>query len=128
MDPIADMLTRIRNASAVGRESLSMPYSDLKNAIAELLMRDGWIGAVAKTGKKTKRRLEITLQYKEGQPVISGIRRISTQAKRMYIGWKQLHPVRQGYGMMALSTPKGLLTNVEARKMKVGGEMLLEIW
>lgn len=128
MDPIADMLTRIRNANAVGRETLSIPFSDLKNAIAELLTREGWVAGVAKAGKKTKRRLEITLKYNSGRPVISGIRRISTQAKRVYAGWRELRPVRQGYGIAILSTPRGLLTNTEARKMKVGGEILLEVW
>ena len=83
MDPIADMLTRIRNANAVGRETLSIPFSDLKNAIAELLTREGWVAGVAKAGKKTKRRLEITLKYNSGRPVISGIRRISIQAKKV---------------------------------------------
>lgn len=128
MDPVADMITRIRNASAVARETLSMPFSELKGAVADILVREGWLAEASKSGKKAKRRLELTLKYDAGRPVISGIRRVSAQSKRMYAGWRDLRPVRQGYGTAVLSTPKGLVTNTEARKMKVGGEVLLEIW
>jgi len=126
MDPIADMLTRIRNASAAHNTATVIPYSKIKYAIAEILAREGWIESVGKYAKKGKRQFDIALDEKN-RP-LSGVRRISKPSKRIYRGWQELRPVRQGYGMSVISTPKGLLTDKEARKSKVGGEVLLEIW
>ena len=124
------MLTHIRNASAVQHASVSVWFSRLTYAIAEVLAREGWIGDLSKHGKKMKKRFDIILLYAPdgGAPVITGIRRVSTSTKRIYRGWKELRPIKQGYGMAIVSTPQGLLTNKEARKLKVGGEVLLEVW
>lgn len=128
-DPIADMLTRIRNASAAGNPTVGISHSQLAFAIAEILLREKWIGDVAKQqGKKTKKGFEVTLKYSGAAPTITGIRRISKPGKRVYKGWRELRPVRQGYGMAIISAPRGLLTDQEARKSKTGGEVLLEIW
>lgn len=128
MDPIADMLTHIRNASAAGNPSASVSYSRLNQAIAEALMQNGWIAEVTTRGKKTKKAIEIVLKYADGVPTISNIKRISKLGKRIYKGWRELRSVRQGHGMALLSTPAGLLTDSEARKRKAGGEVLLEVW
>ncbi|MDO8557740.1 MAG: 30S ribosomal protein S8 [bacterium] len=128
MDPIADLLTCIRNANAVGNPVAVIPFSKLSFAIAEVLAHKKWIDGVTKPGKKAKKTLEIALKYSGKTPAITGVRRISKLGKRVYKGWKTLRPVRQGYGMALISTPQGLLTDTEARKLKVGGEVLLEIW
>lgn len=128
MDPIADMITRIRNAAAVRALSARVVFSKLIHDIAAVLQREGWVGEITRQGKKGNGVLEVVLQYAGGAPVIGGIRRISKSSRRIYRGWRELRPVRQGYGMAILSTPQGLLTDREARKRKIGGEILLEIW
>lgn len=128
MDPISDMLTSIRNASAVGNPTATIPFSRPSFAIAEVLVREKWIAGAAKQGKKPGKTFDITLKYSGKVPAITGIRRVSKPGKRVYKGWKLLRPVRQGYGMSLITTPKGLFTDKEARKSKVGGEVLLEIW
>ena len=128
MDPIADMLTRIRNASAVKNPTVITLCSGVTQAIADILQREGWVQGVVKHVKKTKRTLEITLAYTKDEPVITGVRRISKPSRRVYKGWRELRSVRQGYGIAIISTPKGLLTDREARKQKTGGEVLFEVW
>ncbi len=129
MDVIGDMLTKIRNAQAVQKETVLIPYSKLKMEIAKILLREKYIKEINRRGKKNKKSVELTLLYdKSGEGAIKHISRISKPSCRVYLPIKKIKPVRQGYGMMLLSTPKGLLTNREAKKEGVGGEVLCKIW
>ncbi len=129
MDVIADMLTKIRNAQAVKKETVIIPYSKLKMEIAKALLKCDYIKEINRRGKKNKKTIELTLSYDEsGKPAISHIARISKPSRSVYLSLKEIKPVRQGQGIILLSTPKGILTNKEAVKEKVGGEVIAEIW
>ena len=128
MDPIADMLTKIKNAQAVGKKTVSFPFSSVKYNIARILEREEFIEYAKKRGKKTKRIL-VRLKYQEvGKPRIHDIKRISKPGRRIYLKSKDIYSPKSGYGLLIISTPKGVLTSKEARKMKTGGEVLCEIW
>jgi len=127
-DPIADMLTRIRNAQAVDHKTVVMPFSKLKLNLAEILVKEGLIKKVTPQGRKTRKVIEIELKYKEGQPAISVLKRISKPGRRLYIKKSEIRPIRQGFGLSIISTPQGLMTNAEARKKGLGGEIMCEIW
>lgn len=123
------MLTKIKNAQAVKKETVSVPYSKLKMEIAEILAREKFIKKAEKKGKKNKKVIDVVLAYnKETNPAISHIVRVSRPSQRIYSPFKKLKPARQGFGLRILSTSKGVLTDKEARKQKVGGEMLCEVW
>lgn len=124
-DPIADLLVRLQNASRVGKTEVSMPLSRMRFAVAQILAREGYVGSV-ENGKKTA--LNITLAYKNGRPAINGTKRISKPSRRMYLGVRDLRPVKRGHGLLVLSTPQGLMTGKEAKEKRVGGEALFEIW
>jgi len=128
MDPVANMLTSIRNAQAAKKDTISVPFSDLNYEIAGILARNNFIGKVDKKGRKSKKFIDIVLKYENDSPRISGLRKISKPGQRIYKRYKELRPVRGGYGMAVVSTPKGLMTNQEARKQKLGGELICEIW
>jgi small subunit ribosomal protein S8 len=127
-DPIADMLAQIRNAGNARKESLVLPYSKLRFAVASLLLKNGYVKSIVKKGKKVVKTMELGLVYNDGKPHVTGTKRISKSSCRVYVGVKDIKPVRHGYGLLVLSTPKGLLTGNEARKMKIGGEALFKIW
>ena len=127
-DPIGDMLTRIRNAQAVHRQTVSVPFSRLKQEIAAVLKVEGFISEFEKKGRGVHKRLEIALVYGEESPRIAGTRRVSTPGQRNYLSYRKLFPVANGYGIAVLSTPKGVMSDKEARKQKVGGEIFFEIW
>lgn len=134
-DPITDMINRIKNAQAVFHETVEMPFSNLKYEIAQILEKEGLVKKVEKKGKTVKRTLEIALKYQKAEgsgsaqiAAISGFRRISKPGQRLYIQNKDINRVRDGHGFSIISTPKGLLTNREARKQKVGGEIMCEVW
>jgi small subunit ribosomal protein S8 len=127
-DPISDMLNRIRNAQAVLKETVDIPFSDLKHEIAKILEKKGFVAKVEKKGKKVRRTVEVTLKYDAKQPAISGLKRISKPGQRIYKNAKEIKPVKGGYGMAVISTSKGLMTDKEARKKKLGGEIICEIW
>lgn len=130
MDPIAHMLTLIRNAQAVKKPSVIVPFSKIKLALLEILKQEGFVVAVHQTGRvPADKKLEIVLRYNEqGQPAITNIKRISKVSQRVYLKYKQLQRVRQGFGVAVVSTPKGLMTNEEARKQHVGGEIICEVY
>ncbi|MBX4192263.1 30S ribosomal protein S8 [Candidatus Parcubacteria bacterium] len=123
-DPISDLLVRLQNASRVRKTSIVVPFSRMKLAIAEILAREGYVGEIDK--KKTE--LAIPLLYKNGQPAITGVKRISKPSRRMYIGVRDVHPVKRGTGLLVLSTPAGVVSGKEAKVKRVGGEVLFEIW
>ncbi len=128
MDPIADMIIRLKNAAMVGKAVVLVPHSNLKLSIAALLQREGFVGSVARKGKRGRKQLEITLRYDEKTPRLTGVRRVSKLSRRVYIGVRELKPVKRGFGRLILSTPEGILTGEEARKARVGGEALFQIW
>ena len=127
-DPIGDMLAQIRNAGAVHKTSLSLPFSKLRYAVATALVKQGYIESVAKKGKKVVKTMEIGLLYVNDKPRISGAARLSRPSRRVYFSVKDIKPIRHGYGTLMLSTPTGILSGNEARKTKVGGEALFKIW
>jgi small subunit ribosomal protein S8 len=133
-DPIADMLTRIRNALLVGRPVVTVPKSKLKLAIAQLLKEEGFIEDLSEVeGKRAHGgTLRITLKYvgerRERKSVISGLERVSRPGRRVYVGRREIPWVRSGLGIAILSTPKGLMTDARARQLGVGGEILCRIW
>lgn len=128
-DPIADLINQIKNAGAVKKAAVSVPFSNFKLSIAEKLKDAGFVKAVEKKGKKVKKTLDITLKYgDDGKAHIQGVKRVSTPGQRIYRGFKDIIPVKYGFGSLILSTPKGIMTDKEAKKEKVGGEALFQIW
>lgn len=140
-DPIADMLTRIRNAQAIMKPEVVMPYSKFKHAIADILLKEGWISGVEKLtdakgikrGGKSKKTpidvaLRVQIKYENNRPKISNIQRVSKPGHRVYASKTELPYVRSGYGIAIISTSQGLMTNIEARKKGFGGEVLCEIY
>lgn len=128
MDHIADMITRIKNAGDVGKEVISFPYSKIKYEIANLLQKEGYLKSVSKKGKKITKFIEVGLAYDEGASKIHGVERVSKLSKRVYQKKTDIRPVKYGAGLIVLTTPKGVLTGVQARKEGVGGEALFKIW
>lgn len=129
MDTIADMLTTIRNAQAVKKETVKFPYSKIKFNLAKLLENEGFISNVEAKGVNKKMVITASLKYREnGQPQITNLRRLSKPGQRLYVSYKDVRSVKGGYGKVILSTPKGLLTGDEAKKQKVGGEFICEVW
>ena len=125
-DPIADFLTRLRNASMARKDSVVVPASNMTRALSAVLEREGYIAGVDKQQKTNT--LSITLSYKNGRANIGGAKRISKPSRRMYMGVHDIKPVKRGHGLLVLSTPEGILTGKEAREKKVGGEAMFEIW
>ena len=123
-DPIADMLTRIRNAQMVQKVSVVMPASKLKTAIAEVLKSEGYIDDFAIRGEPTKPQLEIALKYYAGKPVIEHIERVSRPGLRVYKGRHDIPNVKNGLGVAIVTTPKGVMTDRKARQAGIGGEVL----
>lgn len=123
-DPIADMLTRIRNAQAVQKTSVAMPSSKLKVAIANVLKDEGYIDTYAITGDAAKPVLNVTLKYYAGRPVIERIERVSKPGLRVYKGRHEIPQVLNGLGVAIISTPQGVMTDRKARANGVGGEVI----
>lgn len=128
-DPVADLINRLKNAGAIKQASISIPFSNLKLAIAEKLKDAGYVKTIEKKGKKVKKTLDIVIAYdNSGEPKIRGVKRVSKPGRRLYRSVTEIVPVRYGHGSLILSTPSGIKTDKEARKEKVGGEALFEIW
>ncbi|HKX13208.1 MAG TPA: 30S ribosomal protein S8 [bacterium] len=128
-DPIADMLTRIRNAVTARHEVVEIPASKMKIAVAELLKEEGFIRDFHVVEYKNQGKILVTLKYRgKNQSCIIGLRRLSKPGCRRYVGYQEIQPVLNGLGVAILSTPKGVLTDKKARELKVGGELLLSIW
>lgn len=128
MDKIGDMLVTIKNGGNAGKSSVQVPYSGYKMNIARALFQEGYIKAYAQKDTPTGSVLEIDILYtKDKRPRITEIQRISKPSRRLYMNVKNIHPVKQGYGAMFLSTPKGILAGDKARKQNVGGEILFKI-
>jgi len=127
MDPIADMLTCVRNANMVLKEDVDIPHSKIKEGIARILKREGYIEEFGVEGD-AKKRLKIKLRYQSRKGVIEGLKRISRPGLRQYVSADEVPRVLGGIGTAILSTSRGILTGVEARKENVGGEVLCHIW
>lgn len=118
----------MKNASRASRDVVVVPYSNIKFSIAECLVKEGYLSHVLKKTKKGFLVLELGLVYIDGTPKISGTERVSKSSRRVYKGVKEIKPTRNGYGLTVFSTPKGILTDKQARKEMVGGEALFKIW
>ncbi|HEY4512742.1 MAG TPA: 30S ribosomal protein S8 [Candidatus Paceibacterota bacterium] len=140
-DTIANLIIKIKNAGNAGKESISAPNSNLTSSILTLLEKEGYIKSFSKkaqlashsdllhVGEKAIKFIDIEIAYdEEKKPKIEGVERISKLSRRVYTAAKNIRPVRSGYGMLVLSTPKGIVSDTEARKLKVGGEVLFKIW
>jgi small subunit ribosomal protein S8 len=128
-DPIAELLTRIRNAAHARHAEVEVPHSRLREAVARVLAAEGFLQSVNVTGEGYKRKLAMGLRYSEDrQPVIRGLQRVSRPGLRRYAGCDDMPKIRAGLGINVLSTPLGVMTDREARRKKVGGEVLLAVW
>ena len=128
-DPVADMLPRIRNARSAKHETVDVPSSNLKKAIAEILLEEGYIKSYSVVANGTQGMIHITLKsLAKKQPVISGLRRLTTPGLRIYAGAEALPRVLKGLGIAIVSTSKGVMTDKKARELHIGGEVLAFVW
>ena len=128
-DPIADFLARIRNAITARKTRVEAPYSRLKEHVAEILLKEGFVSKVSVVQKGHLRFVAVDLRYDHrAQSAITGLRRVSRPGQRTYVGWDSIPRIRSGMGMSILTTSKGIITDREARKLKVGGELICEVW
>lgn len=128
-DPLGDMLTRIRNASMRGKSTVRTPASKIRGWVLDVLKAEGFIrGYEAVTSERGLPELEISLKYFDGSPVIRELRRVSTPGRRVYSGVKDMPQVRQGLGVAIVSTPKGVMSDAQARSANVGGEVLCTVF
>jgi small subunit ribosomal protein S8 len=128
-DPIADMLIRIKNALMARHKSVIVPASKIKLEIARILKEEGYIEDFKYIKEEPQAKIEITLKYDENKrPVIAGVKRVSKPGRRIYRGYRDLPKVLDGFGIAIISTSQGIMTDHEARKRKIGGEVLCEIW
>ncbi len=122
------MLNQIKNAEAVQKAEVVLPFSNLKNEIALLMQKENFLGDVKKIAKGKLKLLKINLKYDNSIPAMEGFKRVSKPGQRIYIKSQDIKKVRGGYGKLIVSTPKGLMTGIDAKKAKLGGEVLLEVW
>jgi small subunit ribosomal protein S8 len=127
-DPIADMLARLRNATAAGQASLTLPYSKLKSDIAQILKKEGYIKETELVTEGGHQAIKIQTKFVNKTSAITGLKRVSRPGLRRYVGAGEIPRVLGGMGIAVLSTPRGILTGHEARKQKVGGELLAYVW
>lgn len=123
-DPIADFMIRIKNGYMAKRLQVSAPYSKVKDEISKILVREGYVTDAKHEGGN----MVVTLKYEETKPVLIGVKRISKPGLRVYVNKRKVPSVRQGYGMAIISTPQGLVTDKEARKKGIGGELMVKVW
>lgn len=136
VDTVSDMLCQLKNAQAVKKPVVFLPFSKFKFEILKVMQKHGFLEKVEKVKRKTKKGkekpkpfLKVTLKYDEaGQGVISGIKRISKPSQRIYKGYKQLKPVKSGQGIAIISTSKGVMSDKEAKRLKIGGEVICHVW
>lgn len=129
MDPIADMISSINNANAVAKKQIAIyPYSDFKYSILEVLKNQGIIEEIEKKGRLSTKRIMVNLKYNDGKPVLTKIKLISKQGQRIYKQVKEIKKVKSGHGFAIISSSKGLITDKDAKKMKIGGEVICEVW
>ena len=129
-DPISDMLTRIRNAVMARHDRVTLPGARLKREVAKILVSEGYVASVQdEPGDDGREHITLVLKYgRDRNPAIEGLRRVSRPGRRVYVACKDIHKIRQGLGISVLSTSRGLMSDREARKSGVGGELLCEVW
>jgi small subunit ribosomal protein S8 len=127
-DPIADYLTQIRNAYAANHSDVSSNYSKVKHEIARILSDAGYVGGIEIVGEKPHQKITLALRYLDGQPLVTHIKRISTPSVRVYSGKTHIPKALSGRGMTVLTTSRGIMSDKEARKLGVGGEVIFQIW
>ena len=127
-DPLGDMLTRIRNGQRAKKDSVLSPASNLRASVLEVLKREGYIRGFSEDTTGKHKALRIELKYFEGEPAIKHVARVSKPGRRVYSGCKELPNIRNGLGITIVSTPKGVLSDAEARERNVGGEVLAEVF
>ena len=127
-DPIADFLTRLRNASRAQKSVLSLPFSNIKNDMARVLKTEGYISDFAVEGDGAEKSIRVTTRFVEQTPAISGLKRVSRPGLRRYVGAGEIPRVRGGQGIAILSTPRGVLSGREAKRQNVGGELLAYVY
>ena len=128
-DPIADLLVRIRNASNAKLDSVAMPHSLLREAVARILHAEGFVNSVDVAGEGVRKTLLVELKYMENRkPVIISMQKVSKLGRRVYVTANEIRPVRQGMGVAILSTSKGVMKDMDAKRQGVGGEVLCTIW
>ena len=128
MDPISDMFTRIQNGYRAKNAAVILPYSKVKEEILKLLLERDYISGIEKRGRKVRKFLEVALRYRGAAPAFGGFRRLSKSSRRLYVKAGDIRPVRQGFGMLIVSTPQGLKSGDQARKARLGGELIAEVW
>ncbi len=127
-DPIADMLTRIRNAQSVKKAEVDLPYSKMKEHIANILVAEGYLAGAGLVEEGSRKQLRLNIKYVNKQPAIRSLRRVSTPGRRVYVGSKKLPYVFDDLGIAIISTSQGLMTNKDARAQKIGGEVICEVF
>lgn len=128
-DPIGDFIVRLKNAADVNLVTVTVPYSNLKHAVATVLKDAGFLTSVVKHGKTVQKKLIVTLEKRaDGTQRINGVKRISKPGRRMYVAAKNIHPVRFGKGILVVSTPKGIMSGSTAKKENLGGEAMFELF
>lgn len=128
-DPISDLLTRLKNGSQRRHDTITVPASKLKRAVLDILKKEGYVDGVEAATEDGHPVLSVQLRYVgEGQPMITGMQRISKPGRRVYVGSKEIAKVRNGIGVAILSTSKGIMTDAESRKNGLGGEVLCSVW
>jgi len=127
-DKISNLIIGLKNAYNAKHTTFELPYTKMNESILEALKKQGFVSDFKQKGKDLKKELSVTLKYKEGEAAVTDVRRVSKQSKRVYLGYRDIVPVRQGYGVTIISTPAGVMTGKEAKTKKLGGEELLKIW
>jgi small subunit ribosomal protein S8 len=127
-DPISDMLTRVRNALVLQKDSVEVPHSKMKREVSRVLKENGYIIDFYEVSDDKFKKLKLVLKYHEGRSVIQGLKRVSTPGRRVYVGTKEVPRVMGGMGVAVVSTSRGIVTGHQARRLKVGGELLCYVW
>ena len=128
-DPITDMLNRLENGQAVNKKTVDIPFSKTKYRIAKVLEAENFVESAVKKGRNPKKVIRVNLKYEEdGSPAITDAERVSKPGRRVYVSLKDIRPVRGGYGISIISTPKGVMSNKEAKTAGVGGELLCKVY
>jgi len=127
-DRVSNLIIGLKNAGTADHKVASFPYSRLNHSILDVLKKEGFISDFEKEGKDLRKKLNVTLSYKDGHSAITDLKRVSKQSRRVYLGYKDIRPVKNGYGISVISTPEGVMSDKEAKKKKLGGEELFKVW
>jgi small subunit ribosomal protein S8 len=127
-DPISDMLTRIRNAIAVNKSEVSLPYSKIKFSVAQILAKNGFIAEVSSTGKGIDKKIVIVINEQNANSKITEINRMSRPGRRLYVKSKDIPKIKSGRGIVIVSTPKGIMSGADAKKSAIGGELICKVY